>query len=64
MAEYGLTPEQLQALPGRAAADLAGAFGSVFVVATLLVALCLVPAFLLPRRPSEEPVDPAAMVGH
>ena len=30
--------------------DAADAFGGVFVVATVLVALCLVPAFLLPRQ--------------
>ena len=34
----------------RALAAMADAFGNVFVVATVLVALCLVPAFLLPRR--------------
>ncbi len=31
--------------------DAADAFADVFVVATILVAVCLVPAFLLPRRP-------------
>jgi MFS family permease len=31
-------------------ADAADAFGEVFVVATVLVALCLVPAAMLPRR--------------
>ncbi len=34
----------------RRLADMADAFGDVFLVATVLVALCLVPAFLLPRR--------------
>ena len=38
------------AVIGTALSDMAGAFGSVFVVATILVAFCLVPAFLLPRR--------------
>jgi hypothetical protein len=36
-----------------ALADMADAFGTVFVVATILVALCLVPAYLLPRRKVE-----------
>ena len=31
--------------------DAADAFADVFVVATILVAVCLVPAFLLPRHP-------------
>ncbi len=40
------------------------AFGDVFVVATVLVGLCLVPAFFLPRRPAEKQADaPAMMVG-
>lgn len=44
--------------------DLAGVFGGVFVVATVMVAFVLVPAFLLPRKKAEAPVDPALMVGH
>ena len=38
------------------------AFGDVFVVATVLVGLCLIPAFFLPRRPAEKPADAAAMM--
>lgn len=34
----------------RAPADMADAFGNAFLVATILVALCLVPAWLLPRH--------------
>ena len=34
----------------RALADMADAFGNAFLVATILVALCLVPAWLLPRH--------------
>jgi EmrB/QacA subfamily drug resistance transporter len=45
-------------------AGLADSFATVFVVATVMVALVLVPAFLLPRRKSATPVDPAALVGH
>jgi EmrB/QacA subfamily drug resistance transporter len=45
-------------------AGLADSFATVFVVATVMVALVLVPAFLLPRRKSSTPVDPAALVGH
>jgi EmrB/QacA subfamily drug resistance transporter len=35
-------------------------FGGVFLVATILVGLCLVPSFFLPRKPPEHQVDPAA----
>ncbi|MBA2955145.1 DHA2 family efflux MFS transporter permease subunit [Nocardioides sp. MAH-18] len=45
-------------------AGMADAFGDVFVVATVLVALVLVPAFFLPRRRIEHQVDPAVLVGH
>jgi MFS family permease len=45
-------------------AGLADSFATVFVVATVMVALVLVPAFLLPRRKSATSVDPAALVGH
>jgi hypothetical protein len=39
-------------------------FGGVYLVATVLVGLCLVPAFFLPRKPAEKPVDAAqVMVG-
>jgi hypothetical protein len=34
----------------QALADMGDAFGHAFLVATVLVAVCLVPAFLLPRR--------------
>ena len=41
-------------------------FGDVFLVATVLVGLCLVPAFFLPRKPVEHRPDEAsqaAMIG-
>ena len=49
------TPEGLGSLTDpavlpKALADMGDAFGDVFVVATALVALCIVPALLLPRR--------------
>ncbi len=67
----GLGGEQLAAAQGKigelrpqALPELAEAYADVFVVATILVAVVLVPAFLLPRRKADKPVDPAAMVGH
>ena len=47
---------------------MADSFAQVFMVATVLVACCLVPAFFLPRRKMAsaegQPADPALMVGH
>jgi EmrB/QacA subfamily drug resistance transporter len=42
----------------------ASVFGDVLVVATVLVALVLIPAFFLPRRKIEHQVDPTVLVGH
>jgi EmrB/QacA subfamily drug resistance transporter len=64
LAKAGLAPNDLGQLKGRALSDMADAFSNVFVVATILVACCLVPAFFLPRKKSDKPVDPAAMMGH
>jgi EmrB/QacA subfamily drug resistance transporter len=47
----------------RALTDMAGSFANVFVIATILVACCLIPAFFLPRR-KVATVDPAVLVGH
>ncbi len=42
---------------------MADSFATVFIVATVLVACCLIPAAFLPRT-KVAPVDPAAMMGH
>jgi EmrB/QacA subfamily drug resistance transporter len=51
--------KEAKALP-----EVAEGYADVFVVATILVATVLIPAFFLPRRKAEKPVDPAAMMGH
>jgi MFS family permease len=68
--QNGATPESLGLSPGQAQAVMAAglqfmgeSFGDVFLVATVLVGLCLVPAFFLPRKPPEHHVDPGAMMG-
>ncbi len=43
---------------------MADAFSHVFVVAAVLVACCLVPAYFLPRKKVEQSVDPSVIVGH
>ena len=60
----GVSPDEVPALLARVPGDMADAFAFVFVVATVLVGLCLVPAFFLPRRRPERTVDPAAVMGH
>ncbi len=44
--------------------EMGEAYAGVFVVATILVAACLIPAFLLPRSKPAAPVDQAVLVGH
>jgi EmrB/QacA subfamily drug resistance transporter len=56
--------QQLAALSEKVPAQLADSFASVFVVATVLVAIVLVPASMLPRRRSEKAVDPTVLAGH
>jgi len=62
--QAGLSSAQLPLLQARALADMADAFSSVFVVATVLVACCLIPAAFLPRTKAAKQVDPAVLVGH
>ncbi|RLV48419.1 DHA2 family efflux MFS transporter permease subunit [Nocardioides mangrovicus] len=50
----GLKDVDLRGPAGDVLSGMAGAFGTVFIVATVLVACCLVPAFLLPRRRPEQ----------
>jgi EmrB/QacA subfamily drug resistance transporter len=61
--QLGLPLDQLTALAAQGQVALADSFATVFIVATVLVACCLVPAAFLPRR-KVAPVDPAAMMGH
>ena len=63
LAEAGLTPAELPLLQARALADMADAFSFVFVVATILVACCLIPAAFLPRSKPAQPVDPTRAGG-
>jgi EmrB/QacA subfamily drug resistance transporter len=61
--KFGLTPDQIPgiATPARILADFGEAFGSVFLIGTILVGLCFIPALFLPRH-KVAPLDPAAMV--
>ena len=44
--------------------DMSHAFASAFLVGTILVAFCIVPALLLPRRKPARTMDPAAALTH
>jgi EmrB/QacA subfamily drug resistance transporter len=59
--ESGQAPADPSVVP-KALADMADAFGDSFLVATVLVALCLLPALMLPRtRPAKtSDLDPSA----
>lgn len=61
--QFGLAPAELDSVLARVPGDMADSFATVFIVATILVACCLVPAAFLPRR-KVAPVDPTAMMGH
>jgi EmrB/QacA subfamily drug resistance transporter len=60
---FGISPDQLGVLEQLVTNDMADAFATVFVVATVLVACCLIPAAFLPRK-KVAPVDPTAVMGH
>ncbi len=62
--KLGLSPADVHAVVQHALHDMGAAFANVFVVATILIACCLIPAFFLPRRKPDHAVDPAAMMGH
>ena len=37
-------------------------FGNIFLIATVLVGCCFVPALFLPRKPAQQTVDQAAVL--
>ena len=61
--KFGISPDQLGNLEQLVTSDMADSFATVFIVATVLVACCLIPAAFLPRT-KVAPVDPTAMMGH
>jgi EmrB/QacA subfamily drug resistance transporter len=61
--KFHLSPSQVDAVMARAIHEMGDSFANVFAVATVLVALCLIPAFFLPRRKITQP-DPALVMTH
>ena len=62
LAKFGLAPTDLT--PDAVLDAMASAFTDTFVIATLLLALVLVPAAFLPRKRLEQAPDPTVMIGH
>jgi EmrB/QacA subfamily drug resistance transporter len=60
--QLGLTQTQADSVTVQGLHFMGTAFGGAYLVATVLVGLCLIPAFFLPRKPPEHAVDPAAML--
>src|SRR3569623_1912347 len=61
-AKLGIPAGKVQAILDQGQHFMGTAFGHVFLVATILVGLCLVPAAFLSRKPPEKAVDPSAMI--
>ena len=61
--QFGLSARPVRRFAASGQVALADAFATVFIVATILVGCCLIPAAFLPRK-KVAPVDPAAMMGH
>jgi hypothetical protein len=57
-----LTPTQAQPVIAQGLHFMGESFGRIFLVATVLVGCCLIPAFFLPRKPAERTVDPVAVM--
>ena len=62
--KLGLDPASLPQLFAQAVDDMGEAFANVYLVAAILVGLCIIPALFLPRTKAAKPVDATAMVGH
>lgn len=63
-AKLGIDPTALPQLLAQAKVDLGDSFANVFLIAAILVAVCLIPALFLPRTKPAKPVDPTVMAGH
>jgi len=61
--QLGIPANQVDGIVSQGIHFMGSSFGHIYLVATVLVGLCLVPAFYLPRRPMEKVADPAAMIG-
>jgi len=61
-AKLGLSPDQAKAVTAQGIHFMGSSFGHIYLVAAVLVALCLIPAYFLPRKPMEKSEEPAAVM--
>jgi EmrB/QacA subfamily drug resistance transporter len=64
LAKFNLAPEAVDKVMAKALHDMSTAYAHVFLIATVMLACCLVPALFLPRTKPAKQVDPAVLVGH
>lgn len=67
LAKFQLTHDQIATVMKGAIVDFGDAFGSVFLIGTILVGLCFIPAMFLPRSKVahlDEEAEAAVMIGH
>jgi EmrB/QacA subfamily drug resistance transporter len=60
--QLGLSQTQADSVTVLGLHFMGTAFGDAYLVATVLVGLCLIPAFFLPRKPPEHALDPTAVM--
>jgi hypothetical protein len=60
--KFGVSADKLPSLLAGAPDEMGGVFGNVFIVAAVLAACCLIPAFFLPRRAAEKTGDQPVMM--
>jgi EmrB/QacA subfamily drug resistance transporter len=61
--KLGIPANQVDGIVHQGIHFMGSSFGHIYLVAAVLVGLCLVPAYFLPRKPLERAVDPAAVIG-
>jgi EmrB/QacA subfamily drug resistance transporter len=61
-AKLGIPANQVDGIVQQGIHFMGSSFGHIYLVAAALVALCLIPAWFLPRKPMEKSEDPAAMM--
>ena len=62
--KLGIDPSAVQQLFATAIDDMGEAFANVYLIAAILVGLCIIPALFLPRSKDTHTVEPAAMMTH
>ena len=64
LAQLHLTQAQVTPLTADGIHFMGSSFGHIFLVATIVVGLCLVPAAFLPRKPADRATDPTSAMAN